>query len=282
MAAPRSSLRILLPLLLALGAAAPLAETLAEAATPIGEDPALEAMERLGLDIYRADRAAWLTTDELKAKRLLRKLPGKPGGWVTTPPDDANPTWRVAYVVRVDGEPLSFADGVVDFSSAKPSVTVARNEPLRPLEPLEAALLAARDDAVGREWMVCGRDPYNSVVLADGDGIRVYLMPPQRSAREFPMGGFHRFRYDADGKLLEQYAHTRSCIVQSEAGLPRGSTLEGLVITHITSPTPNEMHVFMNLSYRKPVYVGTEDRRFWKVDEGDIAFLTSLDDPEQP
>lgn len=243
-----------------------------------GGDGALLEFERLGRDLYRADRAAWLTTDQLHAQGLIKPkdVKGDLDGWVTSPTIDPN-IWRVAYVTLVDDVPLAFADGTVDFSKPEPLASLRRNEPYRPLEPDELAQRAIRRDAIGRGWMACGRSPYNTATVPDGKGgWNVYLMPPQTSLHVFPMGGFHRFSYDEGGRFVEAYSHTRTCIEHSTADLPEGTTMESIATTHITGPTPNEFHAFMSLSYGKPIYVATPDSRFWVVVEGDIEYLSTL------
>jgi len=258
--------------------AAPLPVT-APAAPPavvVDEEATLREFERRGRDLYRADRAAWLTTDQLFAQgfidagtRRLKDVPGDPDGWVTSP-DESPDIWRVAYVTMIDGEPRSFADGTVDFA-AEPLASLRANAPPRPLEHDEVAQRAIRQDALRRDWMACSESPYNSATLPDGrGGWFVYLMPPQKSGNVYPMGGFHRFRYDADGRFVEQYAHTRGCLDQDMTGAPEGEAT-ALFITHLTTPTPNEFHAFMSLTYRLPVFVVTGPDALWKVEDGRIG-----------
>lgn len=240
---------------------------------------AVNEHERLGLALFRADRTAWLTTDLLFSHGIARDdrfvgVDGEPDGWVTSPTADPA-IWRVAYVAKVDGEAVSVADGTVDFSGAEPMASLRRNEPLRPLDADEKLQRAMRADALARDWMVCSRSPYNAATVPDGHGgWYVYLSPPQTRAGEFPMGGFHRFAYDGDGGFVAQYAHTRGCIDGGDA--PGGDEVESLMVTHLTTPTPNEFHAFMSLAYGLPVFVSTTDRRFWVVVGGDINYLSDL------
>ena len=47
--------------------------------------------------------------------------------------------------------------------------------------------------------------------------------------------------------------------------LPGGGRTAGLMMTHLLDPTPTEIHVFLSLSSRLPVFVATSDGRLWKV-----------------
>tara|TARA_R110002020_G_scaffold21373_43_gene72478 strand:+ start:2082 stop:2921 length:840 start_codon:yes stop_codon:yes gene_type:complete len=244
------------------------------------DEPSLRDAERRGALLYRADRTAWLTTDQLQEQGLVnrkgkptRRLPGKPLGWITQPSDNPD-IWHVAYLSNVDGTPLSIADGTVDFS-AEPMASLRANKPPRPLHPVEAQQLMLRADALSRKFLACSRS-YNTATLPEADGsLRVYLLPPQVREGVFPMGGFHWFQYDKDAKLTGQYAHTRSCIEQDTRQAP-GTAVNAAMVSHITSERPNEFHVFMNLSYGLPIYVATSDGKLWKVEQGEISFVRSL------
>lgn len=263
---------LLAPLLAVAAVAAPATSAPAAPAEPTATTDPLREAERLGLELYRADRVAWLTTDQLTAHGIVRDgrfvTPGEPQGWVTAPSEDPA-IWSIAYLAEVDGALVSVADGTVDFN-AEPLASLRRNQTPRPLDAAEIAQHAVRDDAVGREWMSCSRAPYNTATVPDGHGgWNVYLMPPQVRDGLYPMGGFHRFSYDAQGRFVSAYAHTRSCIDQDMNDAP-GNAIRALMITHITTPVPNEIHVFMSLSYAMAIYVATQDGTVWKVEDGRI------------
>lgn len=244
-------------------------------AEPAGsEESALREAEHKGSDLYRADRAAWLTTDLMREHglirrngKLARRVAGEPRGWVTAPTESPD-VWRVAYLSEVDGEVVSFADGTVDFSG-KPMASLRENVPARALDEQEVRQLRFRSDAMDREWLACA-NPYNVAGLPGLDGgWTIYLLTPQQKEGVFPLGGFHRFHYDAEGNLLDQYAHTRSCLSQDMSQVPPNA-VAAAVVSHLTSELPNEIHVFMSLSYEMPVFVITPDGRFWEVAEGKI------------
>jgi hypothetical protein len=240
------------------------------AATDAVEDASLRQAERRGLDLYRADRAAWLTTDLLVAQKVVERVPGQPRGWTTRRDADV---WHVAFVSEVSGQLVAFADGSVDFAADAPVASLHENAEPRPIDTAEQLQLRVRADAAGREFLVCSNS-YNTVVLPSEDGgWLAYLLPAQQREGEYPTGGFHRFSYDADGGFVDQYAHTRTCLKQTSDGLPPGAKLAGLWGTHLTSPLPNEFHVFMSLAYGMPVMSGMRDRRMWDIENGRIAPL---------
>jgi len=51
---------------------------------------------------------------------------------------------------------------------------------------------------------------------------------------------------------------------------------EAFVVSHLTSETPTQFHVFMSLSYGKPIHVTTVDNKLlWVVDGGKIRISAS-------
>lgn len=248
------------------------------------EEASLRESERRGVELYRADRTAWLTTDLMQDQglvrrngKLARRIDGKPRGWITAPTEAAD-VWRVAYLSEVKKNVVAFADGTVDFS-ATPLASLRENSPARALDAAESTQLRFRNDAMEREWLACA-SPYNVAGLPEADGgWTIYLLTPQQKDGVYPLGGFHRFRYDAEGNLLEQYAHTRSCLSQDMNNAP-GKAVFAAMVSHLTSELPNEFHVFMSLSYGMPVYVVTPDGRLWKVENGKIEPVDK-DSPEE-
>ncbi len=232
--------------------------------------------ERLGLEIYRADRSAWLTADLLAKSQSLSRIPGKAAGWVTSAMDAKRKLWRVAYLAETSEGLVSFADGSVDFSTGIPVASLRENVPARKLDAAELAQYDVRQKTLMLEWLRCARK-YNYVTIAaPSEGWFVYMLPAQESSREFPMGGFHRFYY-RHMAAMQHYAQTRGCVTQSEDDVPKDATLASLMITHITSATPTEMHVFMNLAYGKPIFVSTRDGKLWSIEQGRIKETEHLD-----
>ncbi len=90
-------------------------------------------------------------------------------------------------------------------------------------------------------------------------------------AKSYPLGGFHEIRYPfgSDGEK-QVFSQTKSCIeVDASEHEPAA-----FVVSHLTSETPTQFHVFMILSYGKPIYVSTtQNGTNWRVENGQISVL---------
>ena len=153
-----------------------------------------------------------------------------------------------------------------------------------PLSPAQARLAAAArvasTRAGGAGHQPCTPAPFNIVVLpptAAGARTSVYLLSAQTENGKYPFGGHFRVDVDAAGKIVGDRAFTRSCLTMDPAaqGSPSGQPA-ALFLTHLLDPTPTEIHVYMSLVARLPVFVGTPDARVWKVD-GERITLVSRD-----
>ena len=80
---------------------------------------------------------------------------------------------------------------------------------------------------------------------------------------------------DSAGKIVSERAFTKSCITMAPQALAN-TTPAALIITHLLDPTPTEIHVYLSLLSRLPVYVGTTDARVWLVN-GAAVFLATAD-----
>ncbi len=246
------------------------------AQTPPEYQAAIAEAERIGLDIYRRDRAAWRTTD------ILTKLPGaqaKDGaGWLTTDLD--NDVHRVVYLQsRGDG---LHAWGEADYHAPSDSIANAHLiSPPRALSTQEIAQARAIRTANAADWLRCA-ERYNVVVRpadAQEAAIHVYLIPARMKADSFPLSGFHDFTVSADGSTVTaHFSQTKTCIGQS--GSPKGDKPAALMATHLTSPTPTAFHVLMSLDYGLPVFAATvENRRLWKIEEGRVHLMEKTSQP---
>ncbi len=243
-----------------------------------------DLQEQVGLSQYFGgqlrmhDSAAWLTTDSLKEAGAFKakKLPGPMQGWLTF--EEGN-SINVRYYAKKENEIVAFARADLD----KVSVKAGNNEILKtPIAATEAelAMLAALSAAKSLKLLNC-TGPFNSVVLPFSNKnqkeIWVYLFSPWTN-KVAPLGGHHLLRYSEDGKnLISQYSQTKGCINNDNTHIDDKS-MAALMITHITSDTPTEMHVFMSLQYRKPIYVMTINNGItWLVERNKISVLERRD-----
>jgi hypothetical protein len=264
-----------LALLLAFVAAAP-AAVAADAEIPAALRADVARAEAVGALLHRNDQAAWHTSDALLAAQALASPPGEGRGWLTL---DVGGKVVVRYFAEVDWMPMAFAQA--DFDPATGKATNARRlSPAQAPTAEERALLKARDAAAGavQASLRCSAN-VNTVVLprqgAGKDETHVYFMSAWAGG-PFVFGGHQRVRVSGDGaKVLDVYEHTRGCVpIDVAEGVPEGATPVGAMVSHLTSPAPNEFHVFLARQHRTPVMVMTaQNEKLWKVEDGRIRAM---------
>ena len=68
-------------------------------------------------------------------------------------------------------------------------------------------------------------------------------------------GGHHRLLVSPDGRrVLSQFAFTKACLTM-KPDIAEDERLASVVVSHLVSDTPTEMHVFLSLLHRQPIYV---------------------------
>lgn len=221
------------------------------------EEWSLDKVSRLGREIYRYDRAAWLASDVLTA------LPDKSAfstlrGWIVVPDGDA---LKVRFISEGDGGVFRAGwDVRVDNRGAGP-MTVAPDEPL-PADQL--AMFKARLTAANNIGRLRCSQRLNTVVIKDpdSDGWLVWLLTSTNDAAIVPVGGHYRFTISADGaSVVRRDMLSNSCLPMPK-GPPRGAQPAGLVVSQIVSSGPVETHVFLSLQNRIPIYVSAGNKLF--------------------
>jgi hypothetical protein len=235
----------------------------------------------LGMMLQQEDRAAWVASDALVASNAIARLHGTQSGWLTRTPDPDGKTWMVSFTARDGAREFSFADVSVDLHETQPRVHVEEIPGGRELDSDERALAMARDAVLKRDdWLSCSRTYNYSLGFREGPKgkeVVVKLLPARTDPKVFPLGGFHEYRIPAYEGQIIHYAQTRSCIDAP----PMPDNGVGFMVTHLTSETPTQFHVFMSLSYGKPLFVGTTQNNLtWKVDAGRITVVDAI--PESP
>src|SRR5688572_13568878 len=204
------------------------------AAIPPGLRADVERAEARGAELYRHDQAAWHTTDALKDS--VGPPPGPMRGWLTQAQDDRI---AVRYFAKVGPDVVAFAEADLDLAT-NTAVRARRLEPVSPASAAELVQLRARDLAVKQEGLRCS-GAINTVVLPGDDAIDVYVLSAWEGG-SFVFGGHQRVRVSTDGeRILHTYEHTRACV--PGGGTPNGfEPMPVAMVTHLTSPTPNEFH----------------------------------------
>jgi hypothetical protein len=262
----RGIIQALLPFILS-GTAPALAQTPDERAR-------LDWAEQRGRLLYEVDRAAWVTTDDLR-----RRVP------------DLRSSGIRGWIVERDGAgyAVTFYAGEGDARVAAYRARVANNRvagaeliapPARPpLTPLQRRLADARQ-AVGRAPMqACARSGLNLAVITPDtpDGpMDVYVLTPQTEAGTYPMGGHNRMTIAPSGEVLSHRAFTNSCLNLSSRA-PGGGTPVALMVSHVLDPIPTEVHVFLSIWVGLPLYVATTNpMRAWRIEGGRIRLVDRM------
>lgn len=192
------------PLLLIAGLAssAPRAQTTAIPRTAAELAAAAEA-ERLGRDIYDFDQAAWGATDALTA--AVPNLPSAGvAGWIV----EREPSGTVAIFYGLEGgRPYKFFVAHMRGQKVQSSHILAADED-RSMTSIERRMADARTLALKQETLQkidfrpCTTSSINTVVLppATDGAVPVYILTPQATLDQFPLGGHYRVDIGATPK----------------------------------------------------------------------------------
>ncbi|MEZ6022848.1 MAG: hypothetical protein R3C16_05420 [Hyphomonadaceae bacterium] len=234
------------------------------AAQTADEAGAIARAERVGRDLYEHDRAAWLATDAAMAELSpADRAPVR--GWVTERDGEAVVVTFVAADGEGDAERLRAAYRAVFRGGA----LTERGAVHAALTERQTQLYNARQAVVTAPPAICA-SPYNAAVLprADEDVVDIYLMPATTRSDVLRVGGFVRVGFNlASGAVTEVESFSRSCLE-----FPLTPQAAGLFFTHLTSATPTETHVFLNLSTGVPLFVSI-DRQIWQIENGRISLM---------
>ncbi|TFW13525.1 hypothetical protein EGY25_06215 [Brevundimonas intermedia] len=224
---------------------------------------------RLGQAIWRQDVAAARATDALLAQSDGQAPQGLIG-WIVTSEGD---TQRVRFLAGEPDAPRAFKDVVVD-AQLKAGAVVDAADP--ELSPDERAQFAARNTAAQAIGPLRCAARYNAVMLKDpeGEGWLVWLLASTTQANVVPMGGHYRFHVSADGKTVEKREQlSGGCLDMDRRQAQQGGQTVGLVTSILVAPQPLEVHVFLSLLNRLPIYAMAGDK-LWEVQGARIREVT--------
>ncbi|WP_242149266.1 hypothetical protein [Sphingomonas sp. BAUL-RG-20F-R05-02] len=219
----------------------------------------------VGQILYAFDRAAWVSTDALRATAPKQQLTGS-GGYIVEPIDAQ--TLHVTYYHGDTAHAQAFF--VADVRNGKVEQKTLLDQPVA-LTPRQLTLAKARDIAAQRAkeraYKPCTPSPFNTVVLPSRSGgpIAVYLLSAQQDAGTYPLGGNFRVIIGPDGQVLASRPYSVGCINMTAPKLPAGAKPVGFVVNDLLDPVPTEIHVFASYSMHMPIFVTTPDHRLWKV-----------------
>ena len=195
-----------------------------------------------------------------------------PPGWVVIERGEGG----VAYLVSDEGGAPRVLYRVAIADRGGDELHVETAPPKVPDDSVAAAYLARK--TVMRDWTPVVPNEYRSFVLpapVDRPGFFVYLIAEPRGPNEMMVGGHQRFRISADGlTVLERFAFSKTNLALPIAPTEgsSGAVLAGVWMTHLTTDTPVETHVYLSLLHRLPLQVGTR-LGIWEVQGGTITVL---------
>jgi hypothetical protein len=230
------------------------------------------ALDR-GVELFDVDRAAWVTTDDMLERLGRRDVPIK--GWIVE--RDAERALVVTYYGDGPSGPVAWYSGRV--RDGKVIAGELYPETSRPaLTAQQLRLKAAADTARAfTEYEPCTPAPFNLAMIppsAPDAPVDAYLLSAQTERGVYPLGGHYRLTL-ADGKLVSHRRFMKSCVnMASDAASKEHGAPAALIVSHLLDPTPTEIHVFMSIWTRKPIYVMTpESKALWVVHGGQIDLL---------
>lgn len=248
--------------------------TLAPAAKAAENPPAqvkawpLPQTGAIGSSIFIQDRAAARATDV-----LLARFDGKPPsgliGWIVVPSGQGQ---LVRFLVGAPTAPRPGYDILVDRNGRAGSVIEA---PDAELPPEQIARYQARNTAGSGIGALRCAARYNVVVLDDPDseGWLVWLLPSTTDANKVPMGGYYRFRIAADGRSVDEREQlSGGCLDLDRRQAGQNGQPAGLVTNLVVASQPLEIHVFLSLLNRLPIYI-LAGEKMWAVQGAAIREL---------
>ena len=253
----RNFLYFLLSLLVAGGAPA--------AAQTAEEQAQLDWVVQRGRLLFEIDRAAWVTTDDLR-ERVPDLAAAGIRGW-TVESDDAG--YNVIYYAGDrDARVAAYGARVENNRVVAAELRPEGSRP--PLTPIQRRIANARDVIerdVLHDLRFCARANPNLAIIPpdEPDGpIDVYVLTPQVQTGVWPAGGHHRVTLSAEGAILASRQFTNSCVDLGSGPSDREIPV-ALFVTHLLDPVPTEIHVFTSLTSQLPLGVGMEspDRTWW-------------------
>jgi len=226
----------------------------------------IQEAERLGRRIYEHDRAALVATDFL-FENLDGKIAKGVVGWIEEEISEEsirvffynidNNVFRPAYSVDVKRGKLIESSYVEYPKSAE-------------FTPTQLLIAKARDLGARQKFAACSQN-YNTVVFPnENGGYYVYVLAATFLPGVVVIGGHYRFEIDAAAEqVVETRKFTNSCIALNKNATPEGAQPVALMVSHVLTPYPTEIHAFVSLQHDMPIYVMTVDNKtIWSVEKG--------------
>ena len=221
----------------------------------------LQQTGTIGSAIFIQDRAAWRATDV-----LLAHLDGATDhgliGWIVVEQDEAQ---LVRFLRGDPAAPLPGYDILVD-KNGRAGPAIKSTDAALPDDQIAHYL--ARNTATANIGALRCTGNFNTVVLddPDSDGWLVWLLAATKDANIVPMGGHYRFHMSADGRTVEKREQlSNGCLNMDRRQSGQDGQPAALMTSVLVAPQPLEVHVFLSLLNRLPIYVAAGDK-IWTVE----------------
>jgi hypothetical protein len=243
---------------------------------PASQISSVGRAQHLGQLLFAHDSIGARATDAVYRK--VHALDSRVHGWLTLKNGD---DWSVPFLGNDNGATkILYRVTFHGFLDAAPQVDVLNNP--ETLDETTSRMSAARETATRQDIQRCSKT-YNTVVVpateAGQDGWLVYLLAATTEPGVIVSGGHHRFVISSDGgTVIDHFQFTKSCLTIPAPKVAKGERVSGSMVTHLTSETPTEMHVFLSLLHHLPFYIGVaEPRALWEVNGSRIELLAKKD-----
>ncbi|HYI64626.1 MAG TPA: hypothetical protein VEW71_07050 [Allosphingosinicella sp.] len=231
----------------------------------------LDWVQQRGRMIYEIDRAAWVTTDDLR-ERIRDLQAAGIRGW--TVERDGNAYVVTYYAGEGEARAALYRGRVENRRVVSRDVFADGGRP--PLTALQRRLADARNAVPRMALRACVNSPFNVAVIppeTPEGAIDVYVLTPQVRNGYFPFGGHFRATLTPGGEIAAERAFTNSCLEMPVPG--RGQPrVAGIGIRHFLDGIPTEIHVFLSIWTGFPLFVAAgEPQRVWIVRPDGIELM---------
>ncbi len=223
-------------------------------------------IETLGRALFEIERRTEIAVDLMNENYDAEQE--KIGAWVT----EGDPATLLVRFVRLTD---TGAEPVLDATFDKLLLPSFSSPSSSSLSAFQQSQIAARRTVQSHLQTPCSRH-YESVALADptGSGLLLYALALEEEPTAVLLGGHHRFSLSVDGQTLRQAdALSTACTVTTLAKLQATDASQGVAIRANLSDTPLEIHVYLSLRYRVPLFVVTRDLKMWEVRDGHMRVI---------
>lgn len=190
-------------------------------------------------------------------------------GWVTYPNKE---DFTVSFYEQ-NGEVFKIIADVIYSANGAPVLELA---PTREPSIIEISMIKARIAALENGTSACS-DRFNTVIIPSQHNNEwdVYVLAATTDAKKVQVGGHVKISVAKDSsKVTAIEPLSKSCLSldKSGEGLPEGTSISALTVSHIVSPMPLAIHSYLNLLHQIDLIVMSE-RGLWKVKSGKIQLM---------